>query len=152
MNLGFQTHSGHPQGLTDPSLVVDDVFLWKDVNYLSVERNRHRLRSVDHSGDIRLSDLFVLDRYDPLAVETLDMSPSDPGVDMGDFAPRLQLGFLDGAPNRRDRGLDVDHHALAQSLGWVSADPDDVDSVFGQLADDGTDFRGPDVQSNDQLP
>src|SRR5690606_10934438 len=61
------------------------------------------------------------------------------------------LGFLDGALDRGDGRLDVDDHALAQTLRRVAADADDVDALVGGLADDRADFRGADVESDDQL-
>src|SRR5262249_8591642 len=115
-------------------------------------RKGHRLRSVDHPNDVRLSDLFIFHGNDPLAVEALDVAAGNSGVHVGDLAAPHQLGLFDRAADGSHRGFDVHHHAFAQPLGWMAADPDDVDPVLGELAHDGANLRRPDVETDDDLP
>jgi hypothetical protein len=113
--------------MLDAALVVDDELLGQDVDHLAVHGDGHRLGGVDHPGDVGLADLLVLDRDDPRAVHALDVAAGDAGVDGGHLAAGHQLGLLDGALDRAHGGLDIDHHPLAERLGRVGADPDDVD-------------------------
>jgi hypothetical protein len=42
----------------------------------------------------------------------------------------------------------VDHHALAQSNGWMGSDPDDIDLAARYLTDHGTNLGGSNIQAN----
>src|SRR5262249_15893453 len=151
VDLGLQADPGHPQWLLDAALVVDDELLGQDVDHLPVHGGGHRVGGADRPGDVRLPDLLVLHRHDALAVEAFDVAPGDAGVDGGDLAAGHQLRFLDRPADGGHGGLDVHHHALAQALGGMGADADDVGPVLGQVTDDGADLGGPDVQADHDL-
>src|SRR5262249_56937781 len=98
-----------------------------------------------------IGPLLVLPRDDALAVDPFDVTAGDPGVDVGDLAARHQLCLFNRSADRGDGGLDIHHHALAEALGRMAADPDDVNAVLGELADDGADLRRADVEADDDL-
>jgi hypothetical protein len=151
VDLGLQPHAAHAQRLLDAVLLVDHVLLRQHVEDLAVLGDVHRPGRVEHAVDVRLPDLLVLHRHHALGVEAADVAAGDAGVDRADLAARHQLRLLDGAADRGDGGVDVDHHALAQAARGLGADADDVDAVGRQLADDAADLGGADVEADDQL-
>jgi hypothetical protein len=151
VHLGFQPHSGHPQGLHDSVLVVHDEFLGQNVQDLPVVGNGHGPRRIDDPLDIIFGDFPVFDRHHPVAVEPADVAPGDSAVNRADLRPGHQLRFLHGFADRFHGGVDVDDHPLAHSLGGMGADPDDVHPGVGHLSHNGADLGGPDVQPDDDV-
>jgi hypothetical protein len=79
------------------------------------------------------------------------VGPGDRREHRRDLAPGHVLGLVDRGPDRRHRGVDVDHDAAAQALRRGRADADDVDAVVGHLAGDRRDLGGADVEADDDL-
>jgi hypothetical protein len=115
VDLGFEADAAHAEGLPHAVLIVDDELLRDHVDHLAVHRDRHGLGGVDHPAHVALAHLPVLDRDDAVGVEAANVAAGDPGEDRGDLAVGHQLGFLDRVFDRRDRGVDVHDHALAQA-------------------------------------
>jgi hypothetical protein len=60
-----------------------------------------------------------------------------------------QFGFFHRALDGLHGGFDVDHHAFFQAARGMAADADDLDLPVGlDLADDGDDLAGADVQTH----
>ena len=151
VDLGLEAHATHPERLLDPVLLVDDVVLRQHVQDLAVLRDVDRTCGVEHPRDVALPHFLVLHRHHALRIEAADVSAGDARVHRLDLAARHQLRFLDGAPDRGDGRLDVDHHAFAQPARRMRPDPDDVDAFGGDFAHDAADLRGADVQPDKQL-
>ncbi len=150
MDARLQPHARHADRLLDTVLIVDHELLRQHVDDLPVHRQRDRARGVDHALDVGGGDLAVLDRHDAVAVEAADVRAGDPGEDRVDLAAGHQLGFADRLADRFDRGVDIDDHALAQTLRRGGADAHDLDSGLADFGDDRRDFVGADVESDDQ--
>src|SRR5439155_26595037 len=97
-------------------------------------------------GDLRLR---LRHRNDAAAVERGDVLPGDTHVDGTDVDAahplRLTHGLLDGA----DRTVYVNDDPLPEAGGRLHADPQDISLIpLRELTDDGADFRGTDVETN----
>jgi len=70
------------------------------------------------------------------------------GADLiaGDF-----FGFLHRLFYGLHGAVDVYHDPPAQALGGAGTDTDDIDSLIGEFADDGTGLGGADVQTDDDV-
>jgi hypothetical protein len=80
------------------------------------------------------------------------MVAGDADEGRADLAVGHQLGFLEGALDRSDGRLDVDHHALLQSLRLVPAHAEDLErGVRPQLGHQAGDLRGADIQRHDEV-
>ena len=94
---------------------------------------------------------LVLDRHHAVRVEALDVAAGDAGIDLADLAVGHQFGFFQRALDGVDGGLDVHHHAFLQAARRVLADADDLQPAVGQdFRHHGDDFRGADIQPDDQ--
>ena len=151
VHLGLQADAAHAERLADAVLLVDDELLGQDMDDLPVHGDGDGLGGVDDAAHVLLGDLAVLDGDDALGVDPLDVAAGDPGVDRFDLAAGHQLRLFDGLADRGDRALDVDDHPLAQPARRAGADADDVDPVLGDVADDGADLGGADVETDDQI-
>lgn len=115
MHPRFEPHARHADGLADTFLTVDDEFLGQHVQDALVRRYRHRARGIDDPIDIRSRDLAVTDGDDAVRVQAPHMTAGNPREHRIDLATGHQFGFLDGALNRVDRGLDIDDDTLLQT-------------------------------------
>ena len=80
------------------------------------------------------------------------MAAGDAGVHRVDLAARHELGLLHRALDGLHGGLDVDHDALLQAARGMAADADDLERAVGlDLAHDGDDLAGADVEADDQI-
>jgi hypothetical protein len=152
VDVRLQPRAGHPDGLGDAALVVEDKFLGQHVEDLPVLRDRHRPRGVHHPSEILARHGAVLARYghDASAVERSDMAAGDPDRCAFDGDAGHQFGLLDAGLDRVDRGVQVDDHALSEPSGRCGAKAHDVHgAVVSELRDDATDFGGSDVESDD---
>src|SRR5204863_2681737 len=61
VDLHFEPHTAHTERLAYVLLAIDDEFLRQDVQNLLIVRNGDRLRGLDHTIDVGLRDLFLLD-------------------------------------------------------------------------------------------
>ena len=151
VDLGFEPDAAHSQWLPDSVLVVDDELLGDHMDHLTVHRDRHRLGGIDDPPDVTLAYFAVLDRHDAVGIEGTDVPASDPRIHRRDLAVRHQLRFLDRMLDRVHGGVDVDDHSLAETPRRMGTDPNHIQAVLGALRHDHTDFRGADVESDDQL-
>src|SRR5208283_230464 len=148
VHLRLETHAGHADGVADPFLRIDDVFLRQDVQDFLIGRYRDRLGRVDDALDVALHDLLVPDGDDAVRVEAAHVAARDPGVDRVNLAPRHQLRLFDRALNRLHGRLDVDHDSFLQPARRMAADADDLERPVGlDLAHDRDDLAGADVEA-----
>ena len=83
----------------------------------------------------------------PRLLKPLMCGPLSAEMHRADLDAGHQLGFLDRPLDRLDRGVEIDHDAALQPLRLGDAEADDVDAALvDELADDGADLRGPDVE------
>ena len=83
----------------------------------------------------------------PRLLKPLMCGPLTPRWTDADLDAGHQLRFLDRLLDRLHGGVEIDDDAALESLRLRHAEPDDVDAtVVDQLADDGADLRGPDVE------
>ena len=151
MHLGLQTDAAHAERFADAVLLVDDEFLGQDMDDFAVHGDGDGLGGVDDAAHVLLGDFAVLDGDHALGVEALDVAAGDTGIDRLDLAAGHQLGLFDGLADGGDRALDVDDDPFAQAAGRAGADADDVDAVLGDVADDGADLGGADIETDDQI-
>ena len=152
MHFHFQPHTAHAERIVDVFLTVDDEFLRQDVQNLLIVGNRDGLRGFDDTIDVRLRDLFFLDRHHAARIQTADVAAGDAGVDLADPTVRHQLGFLDHALDRRHRCFDIDDDAFLEPARRLRAHANDVErAVIRNLRNDRRDFRRADVETHDQV-
>src|SRR4030042_832846 len=73
--------------------------------------------------------LMALDPDDPVAVEPLDMSAGNAGIDRGNLASRHQLRFFHGPLDRLYRALDIHDDAFSEAVRGMRADADDIQTL-----------------------
>src|SRR5262249_33947673 len=151
VDLRLEPHPAHPERLPGPAPVGADGTLRDDVDHLPVHRDRDGLRGVDYALHVAGRHLAILHRDYAVRVERADVAARDARVDRADLAVGHQLRLLDRLLDRVDRGVDVDHHALAQPARRMRADSNDVDAVPVRRRDDHADLRGADIESDDQI-
>ncbi len=113
---------------------------------------RHGLCRVEGAAHVIAHDLAALagHRDHAPAVEALDVRTGDREMHGVDLHAGRQLGFLDRLLDRFDGRFEVGDDAPADAMRLGDADADDVEAVFvDQLADNGGDLRGADVESDD---
>ena len=81
----------------------------------------------------------------------VDVAARNAGVHRLDLAAGHELGLFHGLAYGLNRLVDVDHHALAQTIGGTRAYPDDIYSVFGGFADNGADLCRAYVKADDEF-
>ncbi len=101
---------------------------------LPIQGDGNGLGGIDDPLDVAPGDLPALDGDHTVAVEALDMSPGNPGVDRGDFAAGHQFRLFHRFLNGIDRALDVDHYAFAQAHRGVGPHADDIDTPGGNFS------------------
>ena len=80
------------------------------------------------------------------------MSTRNAHIHRSHLDPSHDLGLLNGLANGLDGAVDIDHHALLEATGRMGTDPNHVDgTITFYVANDGTDFRGSDVETNDDM-
>jgi len=132
-----------------PILAVDDVFLRQHVQDLLIGGNGDRLGRIDHPLHVALHHLLVLDGDDAVRVEAADVAAGDAGIHRMNFASRHQLGLFHRALDRLHGRFDVDHDPFFEAPRRMAADADDLQgAVRFDLADDGDDFAGADVEAH----
>ena len=151
MHLSLQADAAHAERFADTVLLVDDEFLGEDVNDLTVHGDGDCLGGVDHPAYVLLDHLAVFDGDHTLGVDPLDMTTGDAGIHRFDLATGHQLGLADRFANRADRAFDVDDHTFAQAAGRACADADDINSVLGDITDNGTDLGCTDIKPDYQV-
>ena len=152
MDLPFQAHPAHTEGLSNPVLVVDKVLLGNDVDDLPVEGHGDRLGGIDDPIDVGLGHLPILDGDYTVGVETLYVAPGNADVDAIHIDPSHKFGLLHGALGALYRAFDIDHHALANPPGGIGADAYYIElAVLAGLADDRTNLGRADVQATNHF-
>ena len=116
MNPSLQPNPRHSHRVPDPILIIHNEFLRDDVDDLPVHGDGDSACCVDHPLHIARSDLLALHGNDPMAVNSLDMSPCNPRKDRGEMNPCHQFCLFDCLLDRLDGAVNVDHHTLSQSL------------------------------------
>ena len=145
VNFRFESDPRHAQRISDAILIIDDVILRQNMEHFAIHWDSHCLCRIDHSLQIPRHDFFVFNRDDAVTVEAFDVAPGNARKDGVNLTARHQTRFLNGFFERIHRGLDVDDHALAQSLRRMGADPDDLDAALGHLTDDDANFGRADI-------
>src|SRR5450830_141944 len=152
VDLGFQPHARHAEGLAYAFLVVDHVVLRQGVQHALVRRDRHGLGRVEYALKVGRTDFTVADRHDAVGVQAADVIARHADERRVNPATGHQLCFFDGALDRLHGGLDVHHHALLQAPGRMRANTDDFDrAVFPDLAHQRHHFGGADIETDDHF-
>ncbi len=148
MNPRLEPHARHPERIAHTLLVVDRVLLRQNMQHLPIERNRDGPRRVDYPLDVALTDLAPAHRHDTVAVEAPDVRAGDADHRRADPHAGAALRFGTGGPNRIDRRLDIDHHALAQPAAWGDAVTNHGERTVSRLLrDQRANLAGADVDS-----
>ena len=150
VNLGFQAHSGHPQRLLHPLLVVDDELLGKNVEDLLVGRDGHGLGRIDDPVHVLLKHLPVAHRHDPVRVDATNVAACYARVHRIDLASRHELCLFHGALYGLHGGLDIHHSPFLQTPGGVRTQTNHLQQTIRRnLRHDSGHLVGTDIQSYD---
>src|SRR3990167_4193553 len=152
MHLDIEAHAAHAERFLDAVLAVDAELLLEDMQDLLVARQADRAGGFDHPVDVGGRDFLLLDFHHTARIDAADMAAGDAGMHLVDLAIGHQLGLLQRALDCAHRGFDVDHHALLHAVGFVHAHADHLQhAVRLDLADDGHDLGGADIQPDHQV-
>src|SRR5262245_34520917 len=118
MAINLQPRSQQAERIADTVLAVNDKFLRQDVNNFSVGRQRHRLRRFNYPSNVFFGDLTVMciNGYCASAVKALDMYAGKTHKYRLNGSACSLLSILDSLFYGTHRGVEVDHHSLAQPL------------------------------------
>src|SRR5207247_1460578 len=107
---------------------------------------------VDHMLDVGVGDFLIADRNHTVRVEAAHVTAGDSSEHRVDFAAGHELRFFHRALNRLYGRLDVDHDAFFQAARRLRADAQHFNrAVQANLAHQGHDLRGPDVESDYEI-
>src|SRR5262245_54682375 len=122
------------------------------MNDLAVRGQGDDPRRINHLVKFPRGDFLVFHGDDAGTVEAHDVPAGNAHVDRSHLDPSHDLSFLNGLANRIDGVVDIDYHALLEATGRMDTDPYDVDgAITFDVANDGTDFRGANVETNDDM-
>jgi hypothetical protein len=133
----LEADAAHPDGVSDPVLVVDQVLFRENVENHAVGINRHRPCPLENPLYIARGHFTTADRTHPMGRNVANMAPSHSGVDGIDFNSRAVLSGVDGLPNGANRPVDVRHDPLAKASAGNVPGPEDGDSIRVYLSDYG---------------
>ena len=146
VNFDLQPTTAHAKRTAHAFLPVDDVFLRQCMQHFLVVRNRYGACGFDHALHVGLGDLAVFHRHHAAGIQTANVSAGDADVDIGHLAIGHCCSFAHGSRNRVGGGININHHALAQTERRLLAKADDIELTSGiNLCDQCDDFRGADV-------
>ena len=154
MRLDIEPRAEHSEGVDDVVLPVDDVVARDDVDDLAIVGNVDDARALEGAVDVVLRDRLarVGNRHDAARIHRGDVRTGDADVRREDPDTRSALGSLDGGGDRLHCGVDVVDHAARQPLRGADADAEDANLVGGRdLAHDGADLRGSDIDGGERL-
>ncbi len=128
VHLGFKANAAHANGLTNAVLTINNEVLGENVQDLLIVRDGLCLRRIEDPLNIFSADFIpILDSSDTAGVHASDMGPGNTCVNRTDPAFRRQFRLLDGLLDRLHSGVDIRHHALAQTFRRMLSDPQDLD-------------------------
>ena len=152
MYFNLKPHPRHAEWLAHIFLPVDDEFLRQDMQNLLIHRYGNGAGRFDHTIHIGLRDFFVFNRHHASRIKTLDVATGDAGDHFAYLAIGHQLGFFKGTLNCIHRRLDVHHHTLLQTTGWMATHADNLKPpVRHYLCNDGDNFRRADIEADDEI-
>ena len=118
------------------------------MNDLTIHRQGHDPRSLDHLVNFPRGNVLIFHCQDPGAVDAHDVPTGNANIDRPNIDPRHHLGILHGLANGLDSAVDIHHHALLEATGRMGANPNHVDhTITFDFTNDGTDLGRPDVET-----
>jgi hypothetical protein len=154
VDFGFEPGPCHPDGLADPTLLVDQVILGDGVQQLVVAPEADVARHVVHPGHIAGADLVSGDRHHAMRRAPGNMLPRDAAVDRPDLDARHALGALHGLVDGPGCLFDVAHDAAPYARAPLHAQSQDLGAgvarIAGDFGDHGDDLGRAEVQRGNQ--
>ena len=154
MGLHLQPLRGHPDRMAHPFLTVDDEGPRDVVENPAVRGEDNHAGRLGGALHVCVRDLlFALrDRHHAAAIERSDVVAGDAQIDGADVDAAHPLGLADGLLDGAHRAIDINDDPLSKAGGRRHPDPENVNPTLRrELTNDGADFRGADVETNNDL-
>ena len=114
--MHLKANATHANRIADAFLRIVQYIVARDrMQDPLVGGNRDSPCGIQHAIQVGVGHLAVPNRDDALRVATLHVVAGDRSVDAAHFAASHQLGFFHRALDGLHGGVDIDHHASAQS-------------------------------------
>ena len=121
------------------------------MQYFAVHGDIDCFGRIDNPADIFLGNFAIFDGDDAIGVQSFDMATGDTCIDGLDFASGHQFSFFDSFANSTDSAFNIDDNAFAKAAGRAGPDADNINAVFRDVADNGTNLGCADVETDDQV-
>ena len=152
VDVRLQPGPGHPDGLGDPALVVEDEFLGQDVQDLAVLRDRDRARGVHHPSQVlaRHRPFLPGDRDDPRLLNDRMWPPAMPTVARSTATPAISSASSTQDFTASTVASKLMTTPLRSPRDGADAEADDVHgAAVSHLRDDAANLGGSDVEADD---
>jgi hypothetical protein len=153
VDIDFDARAEHADGIVNAVLAVDEKMLANEMHDAIFGGEINRFGVADGVLHIFFHDLAIVagDGMKAAIVEAAHVAAGDAEIDAADFGVGGLFGFDDGVANVFGGGGGVDDFAFAHAARTGLAEADDAEAAFGaEFADDGANFGGAYVQSNDE--
>ena len=154
MEIGFQTHTTHPDWVGDALLIIHGVFLWDDVQNFVAGRQHQFVHVVNETLNVFVRNfrVVVVTGKDATVLQTLDVLTRNADVDARKFRLGVAFSRLDGFRNGIDRFFDVGYDATHDANAFNFSDAEDFEfAVFIFATSNGAHFSCANVQCNYQI-
>src|SRR5262245_16281974 len=122
------------------------------MNDLTIHRQGHDPRGLDHLVNFPRGDFLIFHRQDPGAVDTHDVPTRNANIDRPHLDPSHHLGIVHSLANGLDRAVDIHHHALLEATRRMGTNPNHVyHPITFDFPNDGTDLGRPDVETRHDM-
>ena len=150
VNICFQALANHADGVANAILRVHSEFMWKDVQNFAVFGKRDVACGIHRPAHvITLNVARTLSQSDATAaVYAAHVRAGHADHRLFHGHVRHALGFLDGAANRTDGGVEINNQTLAQALGLRRAERQKSDDPVFDFRDQDTCLCAADIQPN----
>jgi hypothetical protein len=151
MDVGFEALSDHADGVADSVLRIDREFMRQNVEDFAVCRKRDVASCIDGAAHIVTLDVAraSAEADATAAVDAADMAASYADHGGLDRDVGYAFGFLNGAANRANCGVEIDDEAFAKAFGFGRAQREKSNLFAVYFRNQRARFRAADVQPDD---
>ena len=154
VEVGFQTHARHANGILDALFVVHRELLGDDMQDFLSRLHHQFVHVFNQCLDVRLVDLClqILSSDEAAVLETFDVLTCDADIDQSDLGSHFLLSFLYGLLNGGHRAVDVGHDASRHAHRFTSAVAEQLNFaklIF--LTNEAGNLCGSDVEPDDDF-
>jgi hypothetical protein len=151
MDVGFEALSDHADGVANSFLRIDHEFMRQNVEHFAVCRKRDVASCIDGAAHIVALNVAgaSAEAEATAAVDAANMAASYADHRGFDRDVGYALGFLNGAANRANCGVEIDDEAFAQTFGFGRAQREKSNLFAVYFRNQRARFRTAYVQSDD---